>query len=330
MKKHMPLKVGLVGFGRQGKTHFKTLQQFVLEGSIEVCGICDVMPDLGVTEAPFFTDASELILKTSPDVVIITVPNVFHFSIAKFALEHGCDVIKEKPLALSLEQGQQLLEIAKQHNRLLITAQQRFYQPLFTTLKLLLPAVGKVQRFSYVFTVNDNTKSWYWEKALAGGGSWLNMGWHAMAVLQWLFGQPEDVHVAWNVGGHRDWNYDTDHSSLAKIRYQDGKSGTIFVSCIYPKEESLKLTGEFGTLVLNRDGILLKDRFGKVSCLTRTQNDESYLQQYKTFFQAIKTRKYYSEKDLHILESIEQGTRSAEQTVLPQTQEKGVFYELTV
>lgn len=305
------LRIALIGFGRQGKTHYQALQPFVSLGVVRICGICDVLPQAKEGNVPFFVSVHELLSHTRPDVVIITVPNVYHFSIAKEALEFGCDVIKEKPLAITLEEGKELLTLAKSYGKLVITLQQRYYQPLFQTLAQLLPSIGKVSRFSYLFTVNDKQKSWYWERELSGGGSWLNMGWHCISVLQWLFGTPKDVSVSWNIGGQRDWHYDTDHSALAKLQFANTISGSVFVSCIYPKEESLRIYGKEGSAVLNRDGLTVTSKSGQITCSTPTPLEDSYVEQYKSVFSALYTRSYHSERDYKILETLCRGSSSA-------------------
>jgi predicted dehydrogenase len=305
------LRIALIGYGRQGKTHFQALQPFVRLGVVRMCGICDVLPQAKETAVPCFVSVHELLAHTRPDVVIITVPNVYHFSIAKEALEFGCDVIKEKPLAITLEEGRELLELSKFCGKLVITLQQRFYQPLFQTLAQLLPSIGSISRFSYLFTVNDKQKSWYWERELSGGGSWLNMGWHCVSVLHWLFGVPKNVSVSWNIGGQRDWHYDTDHSALAKLQFAKNISGSVFVSCIYPKEESLRIYGKEGSAVLNRDGLTVTLKTGKIVCSTATPLEESYVEQYKAVFSALYTRSYPSERDFNILETLCQGSSSA-------------------
>ena len=305
------LRIALIGYGRQGKTHYQALQPFVRSGIVRICGICDVLPQVQERNVPFFISVHELLSHTTPDLVIITVPNVYHFSIAKEALEFGCDVIKEKPLAITLKEGQELLELASSCGKLVITLQQRFYQPLFQTLTQLLPSIGMVSRFSYLFTVNDKQKSWYWERELSGGGSWLNMGWHCVSVLQWLFGEPKDLSVSWNIGGQREWHYDTDHSALAKLQFAHNISGCVFVSCIYPKEESLRIYGKEGSAVLNRDRLTATLKTGKVVCSTPTPLEESYVEQYKSVFSALYTRSYPAERDYNILKTLCQGSASA-------------------
>ena len=93
--KDTPLRIGLIGFGRQGRLHYHSLQSWIANKTIEVSGVCDVVAESHIAGVPFFQDAHELITTTRPDVIILTVPNALHFSFAKFALEHGCDVIKE-------------------------------------------------------------------------------------------------------------------------------------------------------------------------------------------------------------------------------------------
>jgi predicted dehydrogenase len=191
----------------------------------------------------------------------------------------------------------------------------------------LLPLLGKVKRFSYVFTVNDMQKSWYWERELAGGGSWLNMGWHAMPVLNWMFGTPKEVVVAWNIGGQRTWQYDTEHSALAKLRYRQGITGTVFVSCIYPKEETLKVHGEQGQLSCRRDELTFTLPTGKVTAVTSASSEDAYINQYKDVFERLNTRAYPFQRDLDVLRPILNGYDNVFETSLEEMKAQGALYE---
>lgn len=310
MKKN-PIKVAIIGFGRQGQEHFHALQTFLQKNQIEIVAICDVLYSSKIPNTiQYFSNYKDLFSKIKFDLAIVAVPNNLHIGICITAFKQNIHVFKEKPLALSLTNALELVKTAKKTNTLVITAQQRFYMPLFITAKKELSSLGKPLRFSYTFTLNDTKNSWYWDILQSGGGSWLNIGWHGLAIITWLLGDIKKIDMAWNIGGKRSWDYETDHTSFAKILLNSGVHGTLLCSCIYEKKELLKIICEEGTLYLSRNGleVIRKD---KKSIVKVDNTVDPYILQMENVLQMIKTKKYDYSLDIEIMKSIEAGITSA-------------------
>jgi len=109
------LKVAIVGCGKIADAHASQIQR--LEGC-EMVGVCDtesLMARQLYERFPiksWFSGLTELLTTARPDVVHITTPPASHFDIAKRCLQEGCHVYIEKPLAVTLEETRQLLELA--------------------------------------------------------------------------------------------------------------------------------------------------------------------------------------------------------------------------
>lgn len=109
------LKVAIVGCGKIADAHASLIQQ--VEGC-EIVGVCDREPLMAkqlferFLVRHHFTDVSELLNKTRPDVVHITTPPESHFDIAKLCLEQGANVYVEKPFTVYAEQAQKLVGLA--------------------------------------------------------------------------------------------------------------------------------------------------------------------------------------------------------------------------
>lgn len=89
-------------------------------------------------EVPFFTHLSHALEATDANVVLdISIPSN-HYDVAKLAMEHGCDVLAEKPMAESIEQCLSLVEIAKQTGRTHAIMQNRRFDPRIRGLKHLI------------------------------------------------------------------------------------------------------------------------------------------------------------------------------------------------
>lgn len=300
--------IGIIGFGRQGKQHYSALKQLEQSDQIKIVGICDVIQSK-IDNTPFFLDYKDMLKTVKPNVVLITVPNYLHKQITLDALHFGCDVIKEKPLAINYIEGKEIVDTAEKLQKFVITTQQRYYSPLYIEVKKALHYLGTITSFSYVFTLEDVEQSWYWDIKKSGGGSWLNIGWHGISTLTWLLGNVTTIRLSCNVGGKRPWEYRTDHSSLARLTI--GKvHGTAFFSCIYPKEEKLIITGEQGTLYMNRGKLYVNCQVGKIDMAIVSHEENIYLSQLESILQFLSSRKYDMRRDLRVLHTIQNGLDS--------------------
>ena len=113
------IRVGVIGVGHVGQHHARIYRE--LPG-VALTGIADInsarLQEVQATvEVPAFQDYRELIGQV--DGVSIAVPTHLHASIARDCLERGVDVLVEKPLAESLEEAEELADLAKRGGRIL-------------------------------------------------------------------------------------------------------------------------------------------------------------------------------------------------------------------
>jgi predicted dehydrogenase len=117
------LKVAIVGCGKIADAHASQIRSIA---GCKIVGVCDREPLMAkqlYERFPiehYFTDLTELVNQTRPDVVHITTPAESHFDIARFCLEQGCHVYVEKPFTLYAEHAQRLVHLA-QANELKLT-----------------------------------------------------------------------------------------------------------------------------------------------------------------------------------------------------------------
>lgn len=306
--------VGLVGLGNQGKKHLDCILDLQGRKLVRLIGLCDTsikqLPDS--IETPFYLDYRDLYSKAKPDIVIIATPNYLHKQMTVDALNKDIHVIKEKPLATNYLDAYEMLKVSQKAGKLLLTTQQRFYSPLFLKAKNIIPSLGKIVSFSYRFTLNDTTRSWRWDLEKAGGGSWLNMGWHAVAIIQWLIGDIDSMGVTWKVNGKREWDYETDHSSFARVVVRDNAIGSIFLSCAYPKkEEVLKIVFSEGILYLSRDTLKVFKRREKQRNYHSYLDERSiYTAQLEELLKKIRNNNYDQIQDLKTMATIQAGINS--------------------
>ncbi len=124
----------LVGCGNISRTWLNAVKEI---GAPEIIGFADINEDnavqrrqeFGYTEAATSADFKQLIKDMKPDIVFdCTVPEV-HVEVATFALEQGCHVLGEKPLADSMENARKITEAAKAFGKIHAVTQNRRYNP---------------------------------------------------------------------------------------------------------------------------------------------------------------------------------------------------------
>ncbi len=118
------LKVAIIGCGKIADSHVSQIQR--IEGC-ELVAVSDREPLMArqlCDRFPirrYFSDVSELLEESRPDVVHITTPPQTHFDLARFCLEHGCHVYVEKPFTVNEQEAQTLIALANERD-LKITA----------------------------------------------------------------------------------------------------------------------------------------------------------------------------------------------------------------
>jgi len=128
------IKVGVVGIGHLGNYH---LQKYKLLPDVEIVGVVDALHERSQKAAVLygckaFTDHRDLIGKI--DAVSITVPTQFHHSIAKDFLAAGIDALLEKPMTVTLEEADDLIDTAREKDVIFQIGFVERFNPAVTAL----------------------------------------------------------------------------------------------------------------------------------------------------------------------------------------------------
>ena len=206
------LKVGIVGFGFMGQTHYKCWK--ALEDA-QVTAICDVNPNIeedtkravgniGDTNEAFdfsslqlFTDLDQMLNTAELDAVSITLPTCLHADCSIKALAAGINVFCEKPMALNVEDCDRMIAEAKRSGKIMQIGHCVRFWPEYAKAKEIIDSgeYGRViaamfQRLGSAPTWSiDN---WFLDEERSGGMA-LDLHIHDTDFVQYLFGIPNAV-----------------------------------------------------------------------------------------------------------------------------------------
>ncbi|MCX7123196.1 MAG: Gfo/Idh/MocA family oxidoreductase [Gammaproteobacteria bacterium] len=129
MTAHTPLKTAVIGVGYLGKFH---AQKYASLPQSQLYGIVDSNPASATLAAelgcPHFTDYKTLVGKV--DAVSIVTPTHTHFEIARFFLEHSIHVLLEKPMTVTVDEAQILIDLSKAKKRVLQIGYLERFNPI--------------------------------------------------------------------------------------------------------------------------------------------------------------------------------------------------------
>ena len=130
------LRVGVVGIGHLGSRHLKVYSE--MRGQVDLIGVCDIQKERTLKLAehyhvPFYEDYRHLAGKI--DAVNICVPTSLHHEVARFFLQNGTHVFIEKPITSTVEQAQELIDLAGQKERKLQVGHIERFNAAFQSIK---------------------------------------------------------------------------------------------------------------------------------------------------------------------------------------------------
>ena len=202
----MELNVCIVGCGDRGRAHARAWSD---RPEARVVAVSDTDPDRsrGLAEetgATAYEDWHEAILHEGVNVVSQCVPSFLHADVTCFAAEHGCHIFGEKPLALTLEQGEQIVESVRSTGVVFMPCFQnrdnwtfRKYREIFRSGELGSPVILRTSGISEV-----RPKVAMHRKSM-NGGPLIDTACHMFDLFRWITGQePEQVFAAGHVFGH--------------------------------------------------------------------------------------------------------------------------------
>jgi scyllo-inositol 2-dehydrogenase (NADP+) len=192
------IEVGLIGFGLAGRAFHAPVIRAVpglhLAAILQRSGneAAEKYPDVQVVRS-----LDELLAIKEIRLVVIATPNDTHYPFARQCLEAGRDVVVDKPFTTTLEEANELVQLAKQLGRLLTVYQNRRYDGDFQAIRKLVAdgTLGHIVRFETTYDrFRPHLKPGAWrETRRAGSGILFDIAPHLIDHALMLFGPPKAV-----------------------------------------------------------------------------------------------------------------------------------------
>jgi predicted dehydrogenase len=257
------IRVGVIGLGI-GRHHIRGYQTHpnaavLAIADLDEARLAEIGDQYGVEER--YTSGEQMIAEAELDLVSVATPNVYHKSLTIAALEAGCHVLCEKPMAMNAGEAREMLAAAERAGkRMMIDFSYRFSEQS-QVLKAQVDA-GVLGEVYFARTLWHRRRGlprfggWFGQKALSGGGPLIDLGVHRLDLALWLMGYPRPVWVmgrtynpiASALAAEQGVDYDVEDMAVAMITFDNGATLEIEASwAAHVQEREWMETRLFGT-----------------------------------------------------------------------------------
>ena len=338
------IKIGLVGCGRISKNHINVFRQ--LDKQMKLTCVCDIVNEKAEQAGnengvPYYTDLRRMLDNEKIDILSVCTPSGLHPEHGIIAAERNINVVTEKPMAISLENADKLIQSCENNKVKLFVVKQNRLNP---GIKFLKQALDK-ERFGKIYMANTTV---FWQRPqqyydLAewrgtwelDGGSFMNQASHYIDLMIWLLGPVDYVFADTDTFAR---NIEAEDTGAAIVRFKSGAIGVVQVTMLtYPKnlEGSISILGEKGTVKIGGTAVnhVEKWEFEEYDDDDRNIEQLNYqppnvygfghLEYYKNVMDSLKndtkpfTDGYSGRKALELIIAIYESARTGEKVSLP-------------
>jgi predicted dehydrogenase len=175
------------------------------------------------------TDWNEIVEATDVDAAVVATPNALHAPQSVALLRAGKHVIVEKPMATSVAECDEMIDVSRASGALLMVAHcWRFRDEVLAMRERVASGeLGEVVKTrGYGAHATWGPEGWFVDPALAGGGALVDMGVHAIDTARFLLGDPTPNRVCAAIGT-RYGTYQVDDDGVLLITWSNGTNSVV-------------------------------------------------------------------------------------------------------
>lgn len=202
------MKVGIIGSQFEAEIHAAAFR--IVPEEAEVVAVASPTPGhpqalaekYGIPRV--FHDYREMLKEDDVEMVTIAAPNYLHAQMTLDAAAAGKHVVCEKPLCMTLEEAEEMIDTCRRRGVLLLYAEELFFTPKYVKAKQMADEGA----FGKVYLVKQSEKhfgphaDWFWDVERSGGGVFMDMGCHGIAFCYWFLDRPQIKSVLCHMGSY--------------------------------------------------------------------------------------------------------------------------------
>src|ERR1051325_5898937 len=172
-----------------------------------------------------FTDYREMLKESDIEMVTIAAPNALHAQMTKDCAAAGKHIVCEKPLAVTIAEGEEMIGAAKKHGVLLMYGEELLFAPKFLKAKEMADdgAFGKIHLIKQSEKHFGPHSDWFWDINRSGGGALMDLGCHGIAFCYWFLNRSPIKSVYCQMGTYVHGNKtQADDDTLSILEFENG------------------------------------------------------------------------------------------------------------
>ena len=270
------LNIGFIGAGKIADLH---APGYLANPDARIYAVADNGPGVAESRAAEwgaekpYTDYRAMLDDPNVDAVEVLTPHSLHARMVVDALDAGKHVSLQKPMAITLDECNAIVDAANKSDKLFRVFENfAYYEPMARAKQMLDDGViGEpismrmktiIGNPIYGWNIPDASMAWRFDQAINGvGKAILDYGYHIFAMGRWFLGEPEQV-FAWIRTSYTPEGWENDSPLLVSWSYQGGKTHgsweqqanreMVVRSDYYAGDEWFELSGTRGVIWVNR------------------------------------------------------------------------------
>lgn len=229
--------IGLIGAGAWGKNHLRNLYNIgVLHSVLETSDKIIAQRVKEFPDVKFVKDLNAFLKNDDLKGVVIAAPAELHYKLTKASLLAGKDVLVEKPLALNVKEGEELVKLTKDNKKILMVGHILQFHSAVLKLKEMIDS-GELGQIRYIYSNRLNIGKLRTEE---------NVLWsfapHDISLIIMFMNGEEPLRVEAHGGSYI--NKDIFDTTMTTMEFKNGVKTHVFVSWLHPfKEQKLVVVG---------------------------------------------------------------------------------------
>ena len=223
-------KIGIIGFGKRGKTH---LRNYIGIKEAKVIAICDLKkPEPAGQKIGYFKDYKKMLESECIDAVSLCLPNFLHYKITRNILDKGKHVLVEKPITIITKEAKDLAMISRGKNLVCMVGYNLRFDMKIQKIKSIINSgeLGKILMVRARQSHNWGGKEpfdWLMDKSKSGGGTLIDNATHYLNLFEYLVGDISELQAFSN---NLSFGKKVEDNALVALKFRNGAIGSIETS----------------------------------------------------------------------------------------------------